>query len=294
MVGRGIEAADCPDLRPPEPRSPPHQFTRQFISETPIDEALDYYQSQLESTRYYADALPTLYPLCFGLSGDRVKPMPEQLTVWFEADEPIPFEDLDTTYDPDYVWSRVVELRAKAVERWDDKVTIAHTGLGVGLQALSSLRTTQQLLYDLVDVPHEVIGVSKELTDVSIQQYEASYDIIKKSNRGTANWAPLWSPERTHLHECDFSCMISPEMFERFVMPDLERCIRRTNHAFYHLDGEGAISHLDMLLSLENLRDTKARTQQSLEETIAHALATLTPQDARAWFNASGYPTCQN
>ena len=83
-------------------------------------------------------------------------------------------------------------------------------------------------------------------------------------------------------------------MLERFVMPDLERRIRRTNHAFYHLDGEGAISHLDMLLSLENLRDTKARTQQSLEETIAHALATLTPQDARAWFNASGYPTCQN
>ena len=27
---------------------------------------------------------------------------------------------------------------------------------------------------------------------------------------------------------------------------------------------------------------------------IAHALAKVTPQDARAWFNASGYPTSQN
>ena len=43
-----------------------------------------------------------------------------------------------------------------------------------------------------------------------------------------------------------------------------------------------------------HLRDTKARTQQTLEEAVAHALAKVTPQDARAWFNASGYPTCRN
>ena len=44
----------------------------------------------------------------------------------------------------------------------------------------------------------------------------------------------------------------------------------------------------------EHLRDTKARTQQTLDEAIAHALATVTPQDARAWFSASRYPPCQN
>ena len=46
---------------PPRVTFTPHQFTREFISEIPIDEALDYYQSQLESTRYYADALPTCH-----------------------------------------------------------------------------------------------------------------------------------------------------------------------------------------------------------------------------------------
>ena len=58
--------------------------------------------------------------------------MPEQHTVWFEADEPIPFEDIHPTYDPLYDWSRVMALRARAVERWDDKVTIAHRGPHVG------------------------------------------------------------------------------------------------------------------------------------------------------------------
>ena len=44
----------------------------------------------------------------------------------------------------------------------------------------------------------------------------------------------------------------------------------------------------------EHLRDTKARTQQTLEQAIANAIAQVTPQDARAWFNAAGYPTSQN
>ncbi len=44
----------------------------------------------------------------------------------------------------------------------------------------------------------------------------------------------------------------------------------------------------------EHLRDAKARTQESLEQTIAQALARVTAKDARAWFNEAGYPTCQN
>jgi len=233
----------------------PQQFTREFISETPVDEALDYYQAQLENSRHYADALPTFHnPLWFGLSGDRVKPMPEQMTVWFEADEPIPFEDINPVYNPDHINSRAIQLRARAIERWEDKVTIAHSGLGVGVQSLCSMRTSNQLLFDLYESPEDVIRVSRALTDVSIREYEAVYDVIKTSNRGTTNWAPLWSPERTHLHECDMSCMISSEMFDRFVMPDLVRCIEHTNHAFYHLDGEDAIRHLDALVSIEGLK----------------------------------------
>ena len=54
--------------------------------------------------------------------------------------------------------------------------------------------------------------------------------------------------------QCDFSYMISPAMFERFVMPDLAACCDALDHGFYHLDGKGEIRHLEMLLSLERLR----------------------------------------
>ena len=48
--------------------------------------------------------------------------------------------------------------------------------------------------------------------------------------------------------------MISPAMFERFVLPDLEACCNHLDHAFYHLDGKGQIAHLDMLLAIPRLR----------------------------------------
>ena len=71
---------------------------------------------------------------------------------------------------------------------------------------------------------------------------------------GTTPWAPIWSPGKTYMLQCDFSYMISPAMFERFVMPDLVACCDHLDHAFYHLDGQGQIPHLDMLLSIERLR----------------------------------------
>jgi 5-methyltetrahydrofolate--homocysteine methyltransferase len=54
--------------------------------------------------------------------------------------------------------------------------------------------------------------------------------------------------------QSDLSYMISPAMFDRFVMPDLEALSRHLDHAFYHLDGKGEIPHLDRLLSLQRLR----------------------------------------
>jgi 5-methyltetrahydrofolate--homocysteine methyltransferase len=54
--------------------------------------------------------------------------------------------------------------------------------------------------------------------------------------------------------QSDFSYMISPAMFERFVLPDLMECCEALDHPFYHLDGKGEIPHLDHLLSIQRLK----------------------------------------
>jgi 5-methyltetrahydrofolate--homocysteine methyltransferase len=55
------------------------------------------------------------------------------------------------------------------------------------------------------------------------------------------------------MFQSDLSYMLSPKMFEKFVLPDLLSCFAQVDHAFYHLDGKGQIRHLDLLLSLEEL-----------------------------------------
>jgi len=239
--------------------STPEEFSREFLLEKRVNEVIDYFQVRLEATHFYGDALPTWWPnlgpgIVTGFLGGKVEPRADQHTVWFEADEPIPVEDLHFVYDANNIWwQRVLNLTRAAVERWGDQVYVGHTDLGGVLDIVASFRTTTQLVYDLHDAPEEVSRMSGEIRSLWMRYYDELYTIIEKNQRGTTNWAAVWSPERTYMHQCDFSYMISPKMFERFVLPDLAVCFEQLDHAFYHLDGKGQIPHLDMLLSLQSL-----------------------------------------
>jgi hypothetical protein len=47
--------------------------------------------------------------------------------------------------------------------------------------------------------------------------------------------------------------MLSPAMFEEFIAPELEELCEWLDGASYHLDGPGALQHLDRLLALKRL-----------------------------------------
>jgi hypothetical protein len=237
---------------------PEKTFTSEFPLETPVDEVLDHYQAHLESRRFYGDAWPRWWPnfgpgIVAGFLGAHVHPVSR--TVWFEPAERVSIKDLCPAYDADNVWwQRVNSLTRIAVERWGDRVTVAHTDLGGNLDILASLRTTEGLLLDLHDAPDEVARLAGEVTRLWLHYYDELCAVIQKAGRGTTPWAPIWSPGRCYMLQSDFAYMISPQMFERFVLPDIAACCKVLDHGFYHLDGQGQIPHLDMLLSLERLR----------------------------------------
>jgi 5-methyltetrahydrofolate--homocysteine methyltransferase len=234
------------------------RFTSEFPSETPIDDVLDFYEVHLERKRYYGDAWPRWWPnfgpgIVAGFLGSRVTPVPG--TVWFEPSEETALEDLHPSYDPENVWwQRIRSLTRSAVERWGSRVSIAHTDLGGNLDILASLRTTEQLLFDVSDAPDEVERIVRGITRLWLRYYDELDALIQEVGRGTTPWAPVWSPGRCYMLQSDFSYMISPQMFERFVLPDIASCCDALDHGFYHLDGKGQIRHLDMLLSLPRLR----------------------------------------
>ena len=229
----------------------------------PADKVLDFYEERLPHVRYYGDAWPKWWPnwgpgIAAGFLGCRVRPAED--TVWFEpppatanrlagAELRLGLKNVNNPW-----WRRIRELTLRAVERWGGRVSIAHTDLGGNLDILSSFRTAHQLLLDVIERPADVERLVRRITQWWLKFYDELHAIIAPAGRGTTPWAPIWSPARTYMLQSDFAYMISPAMFERFVLPDLEACCNHLDHAFYHLDGKGQIAHLDMLLAIPRLR----------------------------------------
>jgi len=132
--------------------------------------------------------------------------------------------------------------------------SVGHTDIGGSLDILAGLHTTQQLALELYDAPDQVLSLTAAITQAWLYYYDELCAIIELAGRGFTPWASIWSSQRAYMLQCDFAYMISPQMFARFVLPDLTTCCQRLDHAFYHLDGKGQLRHLDMLLALERLR----------------------------------------
>ncbi|MCL4507278.1 MAG: hypothetical protein M1434_06470 [Chloroflexi bacterium] len=246
------------EISEPAPGTDSSQFTRWGL-DTPIDAVIDNWQRILESTHWLGDAFPKWW-VNFGpgtvaaFLGSRVSWSPD--TTWFWPLEGIDgLQDIHPRYDAQNPWwRRVRDMTSRAVERWGDQVLVGTTDLGGNLDILASLRSSQRLLLDLTDNPEEIDRLTREITPLWLRYYDELYPITSSVGRGNACWGPCWSPGRGYMLQCDFSYMISPAMFTRFVMPDLVACCDHLDYGFYHLDGKGEIAHLDQLLSIKRLR----------------------------------------
>ncbi len=224
----------------------------------PAEEVIARAAPHLESQRFYGDALPRFWVdfgpgIMAGFMGALVHPVPE--TVWFEPAQLLPANELELAYSEESVWwRRVVDITQEALTAWQGQVQIGHTDLGGNLDILASFRTTEGLLMELYDAPGDVERLMGGITAAWIRYYDALYDLIRPVCAGSSPWATIWSPGKCYMLQCDFSYMISPAMFERFVMPDLTACCEHLDHGFYHMDGPGELAHLDLLLSIERLR----------------------------------------
>lgn len=241
--------------------STPFGYQSNYPLDMPAEDVVDCYAPSLAATYYYGDAFPWLWVnfgpgIAAGFLGSQVNSVYEPSeTVWFTPAWQTTVEDLCLTYDANNVWlKRVLAITQALVERYGGMLQTSHTDLGGNLDILASFLTTEQLLFDVVEQPEAVVQRVRDITRLWIRYYDDQDAIIRPTCRGTSCWTPLWSPGRTYMLQCDFSYMISPAMFERFVLPDITACCDHLDHGFYHLDGKGEIPHLDHLLSVPRLR----------------------------------------
>lgn len=233
-----------------------------YVSNLPLElsaeEIVDRYATRLAATRWYGDAMPKWWlnygpGIAAGFLGAKVHCVPD--TVWFEPQQAASIAEVRPVYDADNPWwRRIQDLAAAATARLRDRAVVGFTDIGGNLDIVASLRGTEQLLLDLYDAPDDVERLATTVTRLWLRYYDEHAAILQQGGVGTTPWAAIWSPERCYMLQSDFSYMISPRMFERFILPDLTACCAAMEHGFYHLDGKGQIPHLDMLLSIERLR----------------------------------------
>ncbi|NLA58188.1 MAG: hypothetical protein GX855_04720 [Firmicutes bacterium] len=151
-------------------------------------------------------------------------------------------------------WQYTKQVAEMAVEESNGDFIVGVTDLGGIMDVIASLRTSAQLLLDLYDYPEQISSASAWIIDLWHRCFDELTAIIGKAECGFSAWMGLWHEEPWYPIQCDFSAMISPAMFEKFVLPQLEEQVRRLPAAVYHLDGPGEVPHLDMLLEIDGIQ----------------------------------------
>jgi len=155
------------------------------------------------------------------------------------------------TNQPHYLLTKkILDLSLKGN---DSKWITGMADLGGALDLLSAARGTGNLLLDLVDSPELVLKAERNIQDLWFAYFNDIKGIMQKNMKGFSTTFNLWCKDDYYPIQCDFSAMISPAMYEEFVLSFIEEQTVKLTKSLYHLDGPEAIPHLDMILSLKKL-----------------------------------------
>jgi hypothetical protein len=241
-----------------QPRAPLlSQQTCADLSWSP-EQLIDRIDYEISKRVYLGDAYPFFNMDCFG-PGVMAAFLGAKLDnstgrVWFFPQEHRPIRDIRFEFDPDNFWfQRIKAIYRAGMDRWQGNVLMGMTDLGMGLDILSTFRPSEQLLLDLYDEPEEVERLTWQIHELWHRYFQELNDVLRPTNPGYSDWGTIYSESPTYMLQCDFAYMISPKMFRKFVLPELDATCKRLTHSFYHLDGVGQIPHLPQLAGTASL-----------------------------------------
>lgn len=244
----------------PEPGSavPPKGYLSMYDFSIPPEQILKEEEAWLSAFSYPEGSYPSFW-LNFGpgvlaamLGGEGHNGMD---TVWFTPGrwEGVPLEQMHFQLDRQSPWFQRIESICREADRLlKGRIHVGITDFGGALDILSTFLPGEALLFALYDAPDEVKRLTMEIHDAWFEAFDYFHSLLP-ANHGWSAWDGIFSSKPYYMLQCDFSYMISPEMFAEFVMPELSACCKRLERSFYHLDGKGELPHLPQLLAEERL-----------------------------------------
>ncbi len=254
-ISRCCLAITMPRKTPKKKSVPHNEYTieQRYTDPDALYEAMINY---CEHTDFLCECIPSQM-INFGTAGEcqyfGSKPNYTPETIWYEPflDEP---DILRLNYDRKR-FEPHKKLAQELVKRAGHDYFVAmNDNCGI-IDGLAHIRGTENLLVDMLYEPEFVLEAERKIIDAWIETQTEYFEVVKENNFGGSShsWMQLWCPERHLQLQCDYSCMISPQMFEKFILPELEATSSAFEHCTYHLDGVEQKRHLDMILSVKGI-----------------------------------------
>ena len=251
----------CLYLTAPKAETPPREKPRdlkQMWEDIPWRVRRE--QQSLEDTLLLGDAIPSVFtnfgPGCLTACIGGTHKWSE-FTVWFE-NEPFFIQDWENPPEPvlnqqSAMYRLVEEYSNVLLQAGKGKFYTSITDIGGTYDVVAALRGTQNLLIDLYEYPEEIKAFVEKLLPLWKTFFLHQSQRLFQEQGAMTSWMPIYSEKPYYPLQCDFSAMISPDMFEEFVLPELRYHLSYLERSIYHWDGPGELVHLDHLLSLETL-----------------------------------------
>jgi hypothetical protein len=139
-------------------------------------------------------------------------------------------------FDPDNPWLRkLIEFTEMMVQLAAGRFPVALPQMRGPLDTLAALRGPEQMCFDLLEAPDEVFKILAELTDLWIGIAEAVLAKIPPFHGGYSTRMKMWAPGQAITPQNDISTLISPEMYQEFVLPWDEKIVDRFPYHSFHL-----------------------------------------------------------
>jgi len=150
-------------------------------------------------------------------------------------------------------WQTILAATDLSLERGRGKWITGVPDLHTNGDLLAALRDPQALCLEIADDVEAVAAACQYVTDFFPRFFGDPWSRISACGQPCTSWCPTLHAGRAYVLQCDFICMISPAMFAEAILPALKRETEYLDRSIYHLDGPGALRHLDAVLALPHL-----------------------------------------
>jgi len=267
------EIIDRAAIQVTAPKAPPPPETQAGAGPEPDQAALRRYftdpetviprlQASLARTSFGGEAFPVMFPVSISmvaiLSNYLGCPMRfvNERTTW--SDHILDDWETRPTYrcDLDNEWWRISEALLKTAIARSDGYFVGAPDLNGPTEMLSRLRSPGKLALDFYDRPQYIKPALAEINQAWHGYWQAVTEITQSlvpGPGGNFHWMGVWSDLPSTDLQSDFSIMMSSEMFDEYFLPFIDEQTTMVERTLYHLDGPGAVRHVDSLLSLPHL-----------------------------------------